>query len=34
MLNSLKQVIEINKSNNNSYDLLIEKYKNLIINGF
>lgn len=27
---SLKQVIEINKLNNKNYDLIIEKYKNLV----
>tara|TARA_B000000477_G_scaffold52176_2_gene43846 strand:+ start:9041 stop:9517 length:477 start_codon:yes stop_codon:yes gene_type:complete len=32
--NSLKHVIEINKSNSRSYDLVIDKYKNLIINRF
>jgi len=34
MSNSLKHVIEINKSNSRSYDLVIDKYKNLIINRF
>jgi len=32
MSNSLKHVIEINKSNCYSYDLVIEKYKNILIN--
>jgi len=30
MSKSLKQVIEINKSNNKNYDLIIEQYKNLV----